>query len=235
MKNKQCKCDLDIAVSDASNFTPVSYKFNKGEVISSRLVAASCSIPGLFPPMYYDSRLCVDSGPVQEFNHSSLRNSLASEKFNFHILCSCHPWVLHSENVSPYHDEFKSFASKLFRMMSDDNIRHHYQNLKTVLNISTFTDGRSMVCFRRTADGIEHICTLTPENIGNGVPPEANLFMLMIAPTENEYAGFTDATLLDPPDVRRPVIGKMLERARYAVSDSLQLIAACNLGVDLKY
>lgn len=231
-QSKKCHCDLHIALAEAGTFRPISYKFKPNESIKTNVITASCSIPGLFSPVQLDSSFYMDAGTVQELDKESIKGSLRNPAIKLHIVCSCHPWKMSLKGASEsYHPEFTSMAKSLASMLWDTGVRQaHYNDLRKVFGVGQLSDGRSMLCMKRMSTGFKCIAVLTPRNLHNIAISSSDFFVLMIAPSVDEYVGFEKATLLDSPSERRPVIEHMLTKCPTASSEALGLISACGLG-----
>lgn len=227
--HKVCRFQLSISMAEADTFNPVSHTVQKNSVLDPTLVTASCSIPGLFSPVRYCSNYYIDAGTVQELNHESISCALHNAKIKLHILCSCHPWVRSTGNVA-YHSEFKPMAKHLAHMLWQNGVvAAHNNDLKDILGIKSFPSGRSLLCMRRNKSSFSCAQIVTPETAHSVGKSKYDFFVLLVAPTEKDYAGFEDATLLDSPRVRGPVIKNMLTKAESASTEILKLISFTNL------
>lgn len=231
--SKTCKSDLNISVAEAGTFKPVSWNVQKKQFLDTDLITASCSIPGLFAPMKLNSKYYIDAGTVQELDNESIKCSLQNNSIKLHIVCSCHPWKNSEASTNgPYHPEFTSMAKHLASMLWDTGVREaHYNKLTHIFGLSSFEDGRSMLCIKRNPMGFECTNVVKPSHAQDLYHANADFFVLMVAPTVEEYVGFEDATLLDRPAIRKPVIDKMLAKSSAASSEMIRLVSACNLGL----
>lgn len=225
---KKCRFDLDIGLADSLDFQPFSYTFQKNDSIHSDVITASCSIPGLFSPVEVNNKSYVDAGTVEEFNNSSILKSFSDDTLKLHVLFSCTPWT-YGHRTDANDGSFASFATGFGRVLWSSTVQQHYHELKKILGIRYIPDGRSILCMKRASTGFRCLEILSPSEMGTGIRGEPDFFVAMVAPTEDEYVGFEAATLLSPPSSRRPVIHKMMERAKIASKHVTAMVAACDL------
>tara|TARA_B100000900_G_scaffold390994_1_gene385186 strand:- start:2932 stop:3810 length:879 start_codon:yes stop_codon:yes gene_type:complete len=217
---------LTIGVTDTETLEQHHISLNGGEPININLILASCSLPGLFPPVSIFGHRFIDGGIRRGFVRQSVVNSLRNNDIQNVLLLGCSPWSgkLNGKNTTKY--DVTSLLARIGLTRWFENLPACTKEYLSIIQAGDYVpDGRAiLLCNGTTLHKI-----ITPDNGECASASEYTKAVILAAPTEAEFATIMDVTLLDSPERRRHTSIRIQKYGRSAADELNAMMARCGL------
>ena len=219
---------LSIGLTNATTLQQERLVKHKGQRIVPDEVAASCSIPFVFPPLRLNNTAYVDGGIQRSFVRDAVIESLRNADIKYVSLMGCCPWA---GPEAQQHAVFDA-ASLLMRV----GIKRWYENIAACTNEylgiigvpqEDMADGRFIV-MRNKHTGRSTV--VTPTNNASEDCDACDKVVLFVAPTRAEFDTFWDATFTASPAKRMNTIRTLKLAGTSAAREVNRMLARCGVS-----
>ena len=195
--------------------TQHAFPFMQGSKIQIMPVVASCSIPGVFPPVNINGVKFVDGGVQNSFGMSDIKSGISDPSVRTMLLFATSPWMgRRSTNEQTPSGRFKHVLNtSLHGLMELDH--WHVMDMMDIEH-DDVPNGRFMALYKRHKGDIELLQVLQPGHKRN---VHYDLAVLFFAPTPEEYVSAEQVSLKDAPKLRKPSTDHMFSKGKQAAGE----------------
>ena len=206
---------VKVYAHDTNTQTQHAFPFIQGSSVQIMPVVASCSIPGVFPPVNISGVKFVDGGVQYSFGMSDIKRGIRDPSVRTMLLFAASPWMgRRSFNEQTPSSRLKHvWETSLHGLMELDH--WHVMDMLDIEH-DQVPNGRFMALYKRHKDHVELLQMLQP---GHRRIVQYDLAVLFFAPTPEEYVGAELVSLKDAPKLRKPTTDRMFSLGKQAAGE----------------
>ena len=219
---------FSIGVTDANTLQQVRLTKHQGDKIDAREVAASCSIPFVFPPVRIHNNVYIDGGIQRSFVRESVINSLQNSTTKYVLLFGCSPWSGHFKFAHAPTYDATSILMRVGRKRWYENIGECTLEYLSIVRAKLPPDnvGRFIVLHNTNT---QKSTVITSFDNACADAKNYDKVLICVAPTPDEFARFMDASIADSPRQRAKTMGYMHKCAVQATDEINTLMRRCGV------